>query len=384
MARSNNFPLARLHAIWTLEGMSQLDAATAMAALKDEHPRVRAAAIRASEPLLASPKSSSSSALLAKVLKLADDPSIDVRIQFVLSVAPLNHPEGDDAIDGILRNGGGESYVLRDAAISGMRGREIAFLRRITSDPQWAEKSKGRHDVITDFSRAIVKSADRQAVAGLLDLMAAQSNQQQWRQLAMLEAFPEPEKNAARRRRAVTKQIALDAPPVALMKLSTSGSDAVRSRLGKVDAMFTWPGKPVEPLPKVEPLTAEQQARFERGKLQYGLICGQCHKPDGMGQAGLAPPLVNSEYVLGPETRLARIVLQGLRGPVEIQGKTFNLDMPSLAALNDEQIAAALTYVRREWGHTADPVEPKAVQDVRGATSGRREAWTLKELEIFR
>jgi hypothetical protein len=50
-----------------------------------------------------------------------------VRIQFVLSVAPLNSPEGDDAIDAILRNGGGESYVLRDAAISGMRGREIAF-----------------------------------------------------------------------------------------------------------------------------------------------------------------------------------------------------------------------------------------------------------------
>jgi mono/diheme cytochrome c family protein len=182
----------------------------------------------------------------------------------------------------------------------------------------------------------------------------------------------------------VVKQISLDAPPIALVKLSTSGSDAVRSKLGKVDAMFTWPGKPVDPAPKVEPLTAEQQARFERGKQQYGLICGQCHKPDGMGQAGLAPPLVNSEYVLGPETRLARIVLQGLRGPVEIQGKTFNLDMPSLAALDDEQVAAALTYVRREWGHTADPVEPKAVKDVRGATSGRREAWTLKELEIFR
>jgi hypothetical protein len=49
MARSNNFPLARLHAIWTLEGLSQLDVATATAALGDEHPRVRAAAIRASE-----------------------------------------------------------------------------------------------------------------------------------------------------------------------------------------------------------------------------------------------------------------------------------------------------------------------------------------------
>jgi mono/diheme cytochrome c family protein len=220
-------------------------------------------------------------------------------------------------------------------------------------------------------------------VAGLLDLMAAQSAEQQWRQLAMLEAFPEREKTATRRRRAAQARISLDAPPVALVKLSTSGSDAVRARLDKVDAMFTWPGKPVEQGPKVEPLTPEQQARFERGKLQYTAVCGQCHKPDGMGQAGLAPPLVNSEFVLGPDSRLARIVLQGLRGPIEVQGKQFNLDMPGLAALDDEQIASVLTYIRREWGHTGDPVHPSAVKDVRGATSGRREAWTAKELEIF-
>ena len=381
MARSNNSPLARLHAVWALEGVSQLDVATARAALKDPHPRFRAAAIRASEALLAKPKQASQ--LMAAVLKLADDENIDVRLQFVLSTAPLNVPDADDAIDAILRNGGGESSVLRDAAISGMRDRELDFLRRMMSDPQWSQASPGRHDVVTDFSRAIIKSADRRMVAGLLDLMAAQSANQQWRQLAMLEAFPEPEKNAARRRRTQQARIALDAPPVALMKLSTSGSDAVRAKLDKVDAMFTWPGKPVDPTPKVEPLTPEQQARFERGKIQYAAICGQCHKPDGMGQVGLAPPLVNSEFALGPDSRLARIVLQGLRGPIEVQGKQFNLDMPGLAALDDEQIASVLTYIRREWGHTGDPVEPKAVKDIRGATSGRREAWTAKELEIF-
>jgi mono/diheme cytochrome c family protein len=88
--------------------------------------------------------------------------------------------------------------------------------------------------------------------------------------------------------------------------------------------MFTWPGKPVDPAPKVEPLTPEQQARFERGKQQYALICGQCHKPDGMGQAGLRAAAGQQRICpRAPETRLARIVLQGLRGPVEIQGKTL-------------------------------------------------------------
>jgi mono/diheme cytochrome c family protein/glucose/arabinose dehydrogenase len=380
-ARSNPSSLARIHALWTLEGLSALDVPTAQAALRDEHPRVRAAAIRASEALLAQPRRASR--LLAGVLKLADDDDVHVRLQFVLSTAPLNSPDVDEAIDAILRNGGGESYVLRDAAISGMRGRELSFLRRIMDDPQWSQPSAGRHDVITDYCRAIIKSADRRAVAGLLDLLAEQSADQQWRQLAMLEAFPEPDKSAARRRRSQQARIALDAPPTALMKLSTSGSNAVRARLDKVDAMFTWPGKPLEPAPKVEPLTPQQQARFERGRVVYTSVCGQCHKPDGMGQVGLAPPLVNSEFVLGPDSRLSRIVMQGLRGPIEVQGKQYNLDMPGLAALDDEQIAAVLTYIRREWGHAADPVEPKAVKDVRGATSGRREAWTAKELEIF-
>ncbi len=54
--------------------------------------------------------------------------------------------------------------------------------------------------------------------------------------------------------------------------------------------------------------------------------------------------------------------------------------MPSLAILDDEQIASLLTYVRREWGHTADPVEPAAIAKIRADTAKRDEAWTEPEL----
>src|SRR5438093_2640048 len=76
------------------------------------------------------------------------------------------------------------------------------------------------------------------------------------------------------------------------------------------------PEKTPSPAPgKIGPLTPEEQARFEAGKELYTITCGTCHQPTGLGQEGLAPPLLGSEWVIGSEQRLIRISLHGLRGP---------------------------------------------------------------------
>ena len=54
--------------------------------------------------------------------------------------------------------------------------------------------------------------------------------------------------------------------------------------------------------------------------------------------------------------------------------------MPPLNILSDEEIAGLLTYVRREWGHTASPVSPEFVKEVREKTADRIDAWTQAEL----
>ena len=59
---------------------------------------------------------------------------------------------------------------------------------------------------------------------------------------------------------------------------------------------------------KARPLTDEEKRRFEAGRTMYEATCLACHQQHGMGQPGLAPPLVDSEWVAGPETRLIRIV----------------------------------------------------------------------------
>lgn len=112
--------------------------------------------------------------------------------------------------------------------------------------------------------------------------------------------------------------------------------------------------------------------------------CVACHQSTGQGLPGLYPPLAGSEWVHGPPERLSRIVLQGFEGPVEIQGQLFNNVMPGFGTvLDDQQIAAVLTYIRQEWGNQADPVPPSIVTEARVATSSRTTAWTAEELEAI-
>jgi mono/diheme cytochrome c family protein len=166
-----------------------------------------------------------------------------------------------------------------------------------------------------------------------------------------------------------------------LAALEKSGVKDLQERAKKIADLLTWPGKPgAEPETAVRPLTQEEQKRFDQGKELFLISCGACHQPHGLGQEGLAPPLVDSEWVLGSPRRLVRIVLQGLHGPINVKGKAFQLDMPALGVFDDEQIAGILTYVRREWGHTADPVEPELVRTIRAETEKHEEAWTEAEL----
>ena len=101
-----------------------------------------------------------------------------------------------------------------------------------------------------------------------------------------------------------------------------------------------------------------------------------------MGLDALAPPLVGSHWVTNSAERLVRIALQGMQGPVKVSGRVYEFptEMPPLAALTDDQLAAVLTYVRREWGHKASAITPPAVAKIREATSSRDRAWTESEL----
>jgi len=191
----------------------------------------------------------------------------------------------------------------------------------------------------------------------------------------MLGGFPERPKTANARK---PRSIMLAAEPVAL---STLRKDDPQVALADVTEFVHWPGQAgYQPPPPPRPLDPQEEARFEKGKQVYAATCIQCHKITGQGQDNLAPPLLDSEWALGPEARLIRIVLHGLNGPITVNGGTHILDMPSLGALSDDEIASVLTYVRRSWDHEASPVDPKVVSAIRASESTRSIPWTEREL----
>ena len=122
-------------------------------------------------------------------------------------------------------------------------------------------------------------------------------------------------------------------------------------------------------------------AQPRTGQQIYSTTCAACHQPNGEGNGETYPPLAGSEWVNGPDARLARIVLHGLTGEVEVAGQTYSGAMPPWKdVLKDEELAAVLTYVRSSWGNKASAVSAATVSSVRAAHASRTTPWTVAEL----
>jgi len=118
-----------------------------------------------------------------------------------------------------------------------------------------------------------------------------------------------------------------------------------------------------------------------RGRVLYEVSCGACHQSDGGGKEGVASPLAGSEWVTGSEERLLRIALDGVRGPIEVKGRRYQLEMPALRHVyGDEDMAAILSYIRGAWGNSASAVTADSVGKVRSETARRGDSWTVEEL----
>lgn len=101
-----------------------------------------------------------------------------------------------------------------------------------------------------------------------------------------------------------------------------------------------------------------------KGRAIFEKTCAACHQRDGMGKDRVAPPLVGSEWVVTPGGgRLARIVLNGLNGPITVQGRSWNLPMPPWREnLDDDAIAVVLNYIRSDLGTNKAPaIKPALV-----------------------
>ncbi|MEO7889380.1 MAG: c-type cytochrome [Vicinamibacterales bacterium] len=157
-----------------------------------------------------------------------------------------------------------------------------------------------------------------------------------------------------------------------LIALAAADTGDLATRAAALLARVEWPGKPGAAAP-IAPLTAAEQQRFDAGQEVYKNVCQACHQPDGRGLERVAPALLGSVFALAPATIPARILINGKEGSIG--------EMPPLGAgFTDDQIAAVLTYIRREWGQAGSPVDAATVKDTRAQVAGRTRPWTNPEL----
>lgn len=96
-------------------------------------------------------------------------------------------------------------------------------------------------------------------------------------------------------------------------------------------------------------LLAALPVRGDAGTALFAKHCGGCHKADASGVPGFGPSLRDGlEPVLArPDGAdyILRVVLNGLKGPIESAGRRYNGVMPAFAAQPDETVQALLEHL---------------------------------------
>ncbi len=359
-------PLARLHALWVLDGLNALDRATVLQGLADSDPRVAAAAVRLSEKFLAG---AGDAELLAKTISLLSRPEPAVHLQLALTLSGVRAPEATAALHTLLEKYGQQPFLV-DAIVSGLAGRETDFIETVATET--ARESAPAARAIVLAASCVFKAGNPAQIDRLLNFINGTFHPG-WARLAALDGLA---RFIPHTKEGHFLVISLPAEPKPLLALGArAAGDPAGAKAAELLPHLKWPGKPGTAVAAIA-LTSEQQALFNEGRANFATICAVCHQPSGQGQSGLAPPLVNSRWVQGDPRALARIVLQGRA--------TENMIMPSLKALDDRMLASILTYIRQSWGHNSPPIGPEVIAQARKETAGREEPWSEAELnELF-
>ncbi|WP_373513579.1 PQQ-dependent sugar dehydrogenase [Persicitalea sp.] len=108
------------------------------------------------------------------------------------------------------------------------------------------------------------------------------------------------------------------------------------------------------------------------GQKIYNLYCISCHQKDGMGDGSRYPPLGKSEWVIGDKKRLLKVLLNGLKEPITVNGKHFNGEMPKYNFLSDADISKVTSYIRLNFENNAGAIQEKEVANVRGKLKDKK------------
>lgn len=111
-----------------------------------------------------------------------------------------------------------------------------------------------------------------------------------------------------------------------------------------------------------------REAQMAAGASLFKGTCSTCHQADGAGIEGVFPPLAGSDYLKRDPKEIISVVVNGLSGPINVNGKDYTSVMPPMSQLNDDAIANILTYVYGSWDNPGTTITAAQVASVRAST----------------
>ena len=129
LVRKSKSPQARLHALWTLDGLGELTDEDLLAALRDKFPGVRENALRLAEPRLVQ-HAAGKSPLLSRVLQFASESDPRVRMQAAFTLGEISDARVLPALEGMIRRHAEDPW-LRTAVLSSVANTGDELLVRL-------------------------------------------------------------------------------------------------------------------------------------------------------------------------------------------------------------------------------------------------------------
>jgi len=105
---------------------------------------------------------------------------------------------------------------------------------------------------------------------------------------------------------------------------------------------------------------------METGRAVYAAQCAMCHGAEGKGQPPQFPPLAgNQSITMSSPVNSIRMVLNGGYPPGTKKNPRPHGMPPFAHILNDELVAAVVTYIRVAWENSGTPIAPAQVSGLR-------------------
>ena len=139
LLRQSKSPLARLHALYSLDGLAGLSEEDLLLGLNDSAAGVRENALRLAEPRL-----KSSPVLVTKILALADDPDTRVRFQTAFSLGETSDPRTTAALLKIIKHDGDNTWI-QTAVLSSAANSAAEMLAGVLQDGSFAHGTAGQN-----------------------------------------------------------------------------------------------------------------------------------------------------------------------------------------------------------------------------------------------